>query len=87
MCSDADMQVDPHQLMCSTLIVGAQVELDYLKAKVDAAVDGVILTQLFYDTDVFLTFVKDCRAHGINCPIVPGMMPIQAYGGFTRMTG
>lgn len=70
-CSDADMQV----------------ELDYLKAKVDAAVDGVILTQLFYDTDVFLTFVKDCRAHGINCPIVPGMMPIQAYGGFTRMTG
>lgn len=47
----------------------------------------VIITQLFYDTDTFFQFVKDCREFGINCPILPGIMPIQAYGGFKRMTG
>ena len=39
------------------------------------------------DFDVFVTFVKNCRAHGINVPILPGIMPLNAYGGFKRMTG
>lgn len=41
---------------------------------------------MFFDPDVFLTFVDDCRAWGINCPIVPGIMCINAYGGFAKMT-
>jgi len=61
-------------------------ELNYLKAKIDAGGE-VILTQLFYDAGTFLQFVRDCRAHGINCPILPGIMPIQAYGGFSKMRG
>ncbi|KAH0711458.1 hypothetical protein KY289_007417 [Solanum tuberosum] len=61
-------------------------DLAYLKKKVDAGAD-VIVTQLFYDTDVFLKFVNDCRQIGINCPIVPGIMPINNYKGFLRMTG
>jgi methylenetetrahydrofolate reductase (NADPH) len=60
-------------------------DLEYLKAKVDAGADFII-TQLFYDTSIFLQFVNDCRALGITCPILPGMMPIQTYGGFKRMT-
>jgi len=63
-----------------------KIELDYLKAKVDAGGE-VILTQLFYDVETFLQFVRDCRAHGINCPILPGIMIIQAYGGFQKMCG
>ncbi len=47
----------------------------------------VIITQLFYDTDIFLKFVSDCREIGIKCPIVPGIMPIQSYKGFLCMTG
>lgn len=39
--------------------------------QVDAGGD-VIVTQLFYDVEVFLQFVKDCRATGIECPIIPG---------------
>jgi hypothetical protein len=27
-------------------------------------------------------FVKDCRSIGIDCPILPGIMPIMTYGGF-----
>ncbi|KAH7277412.1 hypothetical protein KP509_39G049700 [Ceratopteris richardii] len=61
-------------------------DLMYLKAKVDAGAD-VIITQLFYDTDLFLKFYNDCRQIGITCPIVAGIMPINNYKGFKRMTG
>ncbi|CAI0541021.1 unnamed protein product [Linum tenue] len=61
-------------------------DLAYLKQKVDAGAD-LIVTQLFYDTDIFLKFVNDCRQIGITCPIVPGIMPINNYKGFLRMTG
>ncbi|XP_030938623.1 methylenetetrahydrofolate reductase 2-like [Quercus lobata] len=61
-------------------------DLAYLKQKVDAGAD-VIITQLFYDTDIYLKFVNDCRQIGITCPIVPGIMPINNYKGFIRMTG
>ncbi|KAG4131341.1 hypothetical protein ERO13_D09G199900v2 [Gossypium hirsutum] len=63
-----------------------QSDLAYLKKKVDAGAD-LIVTQLFYDTDIFLKFVNDCRQIGITCPIVPGIMPINNYKGFVRMTG
>ncbi|KAK4745114.1 hypothetical protein SAY87_011426 [Trapa incisa] len=54
--------------------------------QVDAGAD-LIVTQLFYDTDIFLKFVNDCRQMGITCPVVPGIMPINNYKGFLRMTG
>jgi len=60
-------------------------DLKHLKEKVDAGADFVI-TQLFYDVDLFVKYVKDCRALGVNCPIVPGIMPIHTFGGFERMT-
>jgi methylenetetrahydrofolate reductase (NADPH) len=47
----------------------------------------VIVTQLFYDVELFLKFVDDCRDIGITVPIVPGIMPIQTYAGFARMVG
>ncbi|KAI9190047.1 methylenetetrahydrofolate reductase (NAD(P)H) met13 [Blastocladiella emersonii ATCC 22665] len=60
-------------------------DLRFLKDKVDAGADFVV-TQLFYDVDLFVGWVKACRAAGINCPILPGIMPIQTFGGFVRMT-
>ena len=61
-------------------------EIAYLKEKVDAGADFVI-TQMFFDTDVFVQFCKDCVTAGITAPIVPGVMCINNYGGFFRMTG
>lgn len=58
----------------------------YLKQKVDAGADFII-TQLFYDIDEFARFVKECRAQGIDCPIIPGMLPITNVDRFLRFTG
>lgn len=60
-------------------------DIKYLKEKMDAGGD-MIITQLFYDCNIFLDFVKRCRAAGITAPIVPGIMPIHTYAGFHRMT-
>lgn len=61
-------------------------DIQYLKEKIEAGGD-LVVTQLFYDVDIFLQYIKDCRSVGITCPIIPGIMPIMAYGGFKRMTG
>ena len=60
-------------------------EMKHLKEKIDAGADFII-TQFFYDTDAFLRFVKRCRDCGIDCPIMPGIMPIQSFSSFSRMT-
>lgn len=63
-----------------------KIELDYLKQKQDAGA-SFIITQMFFDATVFVKFCEDCKAHGITIPVLPGIMLLQAYGGFKRMTG
>lgn len=57
--------------------------IQYLKEKVDAGATFVI-TQMFYDAENFLNWVRKCNAAGINCPIIPGIMPISTYASFMR---
>lgn len=59
-------------------------EMKYLKEKVDAGA-SMIVTQMFYDADVFLAFVESCKAYGINVPVVPGIMLVTNYKGFKKM--
>lgn len=59
-------------------------EMEYLKAKIDAGA-AMIVTQMFFDVEIYGRFVKACRDYGINVPIVPGIMCIANYGGFKRM--
>ena len=58
-------------------------DIRHLKEKVDAGAEFII-TQLFYDNDIFFEWVKDCRAVGINCQIIPGILPILGYERFHR---
>jgi len=60
-------------------------DMKHLKEKVDAGAD-LIVTQLFYDNPSFLAYVDLCKKMGINIPILPGIMPIQSYAGFNKMT-
>lgn len=50
-------------------------DIAYLKRKVDAGADFLI-TQLFFDNRIFYDFCEKAEKSGINCPIVPGIMPI-----------
>merc|ERR1719506_1122939 len=63
-------------------------DLRYYKEKVEAGADFGV-TQLFYDTNLYFEFLK--KSHAIGVPksfdVFPGIMPIQSYAGFRRMTG
>ncbi len=65
------------------------VELQHLKAKVDAGVDFLI-SQLFFDNASFFAFTRKAQECGITVPILAGIMPVtnveQIYR-FTQMCG
>ncbi|MCB0402337.1 MAG: methylenetetrahydrofolate reductase [NAD(P)H] [Flavobacteriales bacterium] len=56
-----------------------KTDLKHLKQKIASGADYIV-TQLFYDTEKFKSFVNLCRAEGINVPIIPGLKPISNKG-------
>lgn len=50
-------------------------DLRYLKSKIDAGGEYIV-TQMFYDNRAFFRFVEECKEHGINVPIIPGLKPL-----------
>ena len=60
------------------------LEMDHLKAKVDAGADYIV-TQLFFDNRDFLDFRDRCELAGITVPILAGIMPVTSLSGMKRM--
>ncbi|MBX5468752.1 MAG: methylenetetrahydrofolate reductase [NAD(P)H] [Thermoleophilaceae bacterium] len=61
-------------------------DLRFLKKKVEAGA-RFLITQLFYDNELYFDFVAKARAAGIDVPILPGLMPITSYQQIKRITG
>lgn len=53
-------------------------EIDNLKRKVDAGADRII-TQYFFDNELFDDYLDRIAAAGINIPVIPGILPIHNF--------
>jgi methylenetetrahydrofolate reductase (NADPH) len=60
-------------------------DLENLQKKIDGGCEFLV-TQLFFDNDLYFDFVARARKAGIGVPIIPGIMPITNFEQVRRFT-
>lgn len=59
-------------------------DLAYLSTKVQAGA-SFLITQLFFDNQVYFDFVAKARERGIDVPIIAGVIPVASYAQTKRI--
>lgn len=59
-------------------------DFKYLKKKVEMGADFIV-TQMFFDNQKYIDFVKKCRENDINVPIIPGLKPLLSAKQLTTL--
>ena len=59
-------------------------EMKHLKDKVDSGAE-ILLSQLFFDNELFFSFNESCKIAGIDVPVIPGIMPVINAAQIKRM--
>jgi methylenetetrahydrofolate reductase (NADH) len=61
-------------------------DLRFLREKLTSGATFLI-TQLFFDNELYFNFLEEARAVGIDVPIIPGIMPITDLKQIKTITG
>jgi methylenetetrahydrofolate reductase (NADPH) len=61
-----------------------ETDLAYLKTKVDSGA-RFLITQLFFDNQVYFDFVRAVRARGIEVPVLAGVIPVASFAQTKRI--
>jgi methylenetetrahydrofolate reductase (NADPH) len=61
-----------------------ETDLNYLKTKVEAGA-SFLITQLFFDNQVYFDFVAAAREQGIEAPILAGVIPVASFAQTKRI--
>ncbi len=61
-----------------------EADIAHLRRKVDLGGDFIV-TQLFFDNDLYFDFAAKVRAAGMDQPVVPGVLPVSTLGGLKRI--
>jgi methylenetetrahydrofolate reductase (NADPH) len=59
-------------------------DLEYLKTKVESGA-SFLITQLFFDNQVYFDFVAAAREKGIDVPIIAGIIPVAGFAQTKRI--
>jgi len=62
-----------------------ETDLGFCKRKLEAGA-RFLITQLFFDNQLYFDFVREARAAGIDVPIIPGIIPVTNYAQIHRFT-
>jgi methylenetetrahydrofolate reductase (NADPH) len=61
-----------------------KTDIAFVKEKINAGA-CYIVTQMFYDNQVYYDFVNACREEGINVPIIPGLKILTVKSNLTSL--